>query len=76
MRRPRRNHSPAFKAKVALAALASVDTSNPAIAGHGKTGHHTARVRDAGRVSHDHSACKSVRSFVRQLRGPHLRMCA
>jgi transposase-like protein len=47
-RRPRRNHTPAFKAKVALAALkgdaklaeSSVDTSNPATSGRRKSGHH------------------------------------
>ena len=55
---------------------ASVDGSKPAISGHRKTGHF--RRPETGVDLYLTGSCvrKLVWTLVRQLRGPHLRMCA
>lgn len=59
-----------------FADLSSVDTSNPAIKRHLKTGHHehTAEAREI--YASGPSVRKSGCTLVRQLRGPHLRTWA
>ena len=65
---------PSFFQKAGL--YTSVDTSNPAICGQVKTGHCRRRPRLREFYFAAASVRKSVWSFVRQLRGPHLRTCA
>jgi len=59
-----------------LAQRASVDTSNPAIYRHRKTGHLGSAVEAGDLYLTAVSVRKSVCTLVRQLRGPHLRTWA
>ena len=55
---------------------ASVDSSKPAICGQRKTGIFAGAAETGEFYFVPSSVRKSVCTFVRQLRGPHLRTCA
>jgi hypothetical protein len=61
---------------IALLSWSSVDSGKPATDRRFKTGHHERAAETSKFYFVPFSTRKSVCSFVRQLRGPHLSTCA